>query len=170
MLLTKLFVTRRPGGLPHQGRLVAGNTLFPCALGRNGITYDKREGDGATPAGDFRLISFYLRHACILHAPWRLTHPRDAWCDDESSFRYNRALTLPTQLSHEEMWRLDNLYDVVGVMDYNLKPVRRSRGSAIFFHIATSQLEATAGCVALRREDMRKLLPRLARGVCIYVR
>jgi hypothetical protein len=40
MLLTKLYVTRRPGGLPHEGRLVAGNTLFPCALGRNGISYD----------------------------------------------------------------------------------------------------------------------------------
>ena len=113
---------------------------------------------------------YYLRYACNLHAPWRLTRPNSAWCDDESSFLYNRPLMLPTQLRHEEMWRLDNLYDVVGVMDYNLNPVRRSRGSAIFFHIATNQLEATAGCIALREEDMRKLLPRLARRVCIYVR
>ena len=170
MLLTKLYVTQRPGGLPHEGRLVAGNTLFSCALGRRGVTYNKREGDGATPAGDFRLLYYYLRYACNLHAPWRLTRPNNAWCDDESSFLYNRPLMLPTQLRHEEMWRLDNLYDVVGVMDYNLNPVRRSRGSAIFFHIATNQLEATAGCIALREGDMRKLLPRLARRVCIYVR
>lgn len=67
------------------------------------------------------------------------------------------------------MWRVDNLYDVVGVMDYNIRPVTRSRGSAIFFHLATSNLDPTAGCVALRHEDMRKLLPRLSHQVCVYV-
>lgn len=169
MLLTKLYVTRLPGGLPHEGRLIAGHAIFPCALGRSGVTHDKREGDGATPAGRFRLLFFYLRRACLLNTPWRLTRPQDAWCDDQHSFLYNHALKLPTRLNHEEMWRVDNLYDVVGVMDYNIRPVTRSRGSAIFFHLANSNLDPTAGCVALRHEDMRKLLPRLSHQVCVYV-
>ncbi len=67
------------------------------------------------------------------------------------------------------MWRKDRLYDVVGVMDYNIRPRLRGRGSAIFFHIATDDLSPTAGCVALRPRDMARLLPRLGRGVALWV-
>ncbi len=167
--LTVLRVARRIGGKPHEGRLMAGATTFPCALGRAGITHMKREGDGATPAGPCRLLAFYLRRPAPLRAPWRLTRPDDVWCDDARSFLYNRQLRGPLRLSHEEMWRKDGLYDVVGVMDYNIRPRARGRGSAIFFHIATGELGPTAGCVALRARDMRRLLPRLGRSSVIIV-
>jgi L,D-peptidoglycan transpeptidase YkuD (ErfK/YbiS/YcfS/YnhG family) len=67
------------------------------------------------------------------------------------------------------MWRADHLYDVVGVLDYNIRPRVRGRGSAIFFHIATDDLTPTAGCVALRARDMARLLPRLARRVTLLI-
>jgi L,D-peptidoglycan transpeptidase YkuD (ErfK/YbiS/YcfS/YnhG family) len=169
-ILTTLRVSRRIGGKPHEGRLIAGATVFPCALGRAGITHDKREGDGATPAGRWRLAGFYLRRPAPLRAPWRLTRRDDVWCDDARSFLYNRPLRAPLRLNHEEMWRNDRLYDVVGVMDYNLVPRVLGRGSAIFFHLATEELGPTAGCVALRARDMRRLLPRLGRRVEIVVR
>lgn len=167
--LTLLRVARRIGGKPHEGRLIAGSLMLPCAIGRAGVTRDKREGDGATPAGRWRLLYFYLRRPAPLRLAWRRTRKDAIWCDDARSFLYNRPLRAPSSLSHEEMWRKDRLYDVVGVMDYNIRPVARGRGSAIFFHIATDDLAPTAGCVALRPRDMARLLPRLRRGVAIYV-
>lgn len=168
--LTTLRVARRIGGQPHEARLCAGALVLPCAIGRAGITHDKREGDGATPAGRWRLLAFHLRRAAPAPAPWRLIRRDDVWCDDPRSFLYNRMLRAPLRLSHEAMWREDALYDVVGVMDYNIVPRMRGRGSAIFFHIATEVLGPTAGCVALRARDMARLLPRLGRGVRIVVR
>jgi L,D-peptidoglycan transpeptidase YkuD (ErfK/YbiS/YcfS/YnhG family) len=170
--VTRLLVARRPGARPHEGRLIAGSLVLPCALGRAGITRNKREGDGATPAGRWRLLYFYLRKPAPLRAPWRLTRPGDIWCDDARSFLYNRPLKAPlarARLSHEDMWRKDRLYDLVGVMDYNIRPAVRGRGSAIFFHIATGDLGPTAGCVALRARDMARLAPRLARRVTLIV-
>lgn len=167
--VTRLRVSRRIGGKPHEARLIAGALVLPCAIGRAGITHVKREGDGATPSGRWRLSQFYLRTAAPLRAPWRLTRRDDIWCDDAPSFLYNRPLRAPLRLSHEEMWRKDGLYDVVGVMDYNIMPRRLGRGSAIFFHIATEDLGPTAGCVALRARDMRRLAPRLGRAAFIYV-
>jgi L,D-peptidoglycan transpeptidase YkuD (ErfK/YbiS/YcfS/YnhG family) len=167
--LSLLRVARRIGGRSHDARLHAGALILPCAIGRSGITRDKREGDGATPAGRHALLFFYLRRAAPLLAPWRPTRRDDLWCDDPRSFLYNRPMRGPTRLTHEEMWRRDRLYDVVGVMDYNITPARRGRGSAIFFHLATDDLGPTAGCVALRPQDMARLLPRLARHATIIV-
>lgn len=165
-----LRVARRIGGKPHEGRLIAGPVVLPCALGGNGITHFKREGDGATPAGGWRLLHFYMRRPAPLRLPWRLTRRDDIWCDDARSFLYNRPLRAPSRLSHEEIWRRDRLYDVVGVMDYNIRPRQRGRGSAIFFHIAADDLSPTAGCVALRAADMRRLLARLAKRAVIDAR
>ena len=166
----KLFrVSRRIGGRPQEARLHAGALVMCCAIGRSWITAAKREGDGATPAGSHALLYYYMRKPMPVKARWRLSRRDDLWCDDPQCFRYNRPLRAPTRLSHEEMWREDELYDVVGVMDYNIRPARRGRGSAIFFHLATEELGPTAGCIALRPADMRRLLPRLARRATIVV-
>jgi L,D-peptidoglycan transpeptidase YkuD (ErfK/YbiS/YcfS/YnhG family) len=167
--LLLLRVARRIGGRPHEGRLIAGTLVLPCALGRSGIARRKREGDGATPAGRWPLLYFYLRAPLPLRLPWRRTRPGDLWCDDPRSFLYNRPLRGPSRLGHEQMWRRDSLYDAVGVMGYNLRPCLRGRGSAIFFHIATDDLSPTAGCVALRPRDMARLLPRLGRKVALLI-
>ncbi|TLG78079.1 L,D-transpeptidase family protein [Methylocystis sp. B8] len=167
--LALLRVARRIGGRPHEGRLIAGSLVLPCALGRTGVTRDKREGDGATPAGRWPLLYFYLREPIPLRLPWRRTRRGDLWCDDPRSFLYNKPLRAPSRLGHEEMWRKDALYNAVGVMDYNLRSRARGRGSAIFFHIAAEELSPTAGCVALRARDMARLLPRLGREVALLI-
>lgn len=170
--LTLLRVVRRfDGGPPHRARLIAGSLVLPCAIGRAGVTRAKREGDGATPAGRLRLLYLMLRRgrAPVCAIPARFIRPHDLWCDDPGSFSYNRPLHAPTRLGHERLSRDDRLYDVVGVLDYNISPRALGRGSAIFFHIATPDLGPTAGCVALRARDMARLLPRLARGVRLAI-
>jgi L,D-peptidoglycan transpeptidase YkuD (ErfK/YbiS/YcfS/YnhG family) len=151
---------------------MAGSLVLRCALGRSGIARHKREGDGATPAGRFALLYLCVRRGVSLEGvrvPLRFTRRNDIWCDDPASFLYNRPLQDPSRLSHEEMWRADRLYDIVGVLDYNIRPRVAGRGSAIFFHIAKDDLAPTAGCVALRPRDMARLLPRLARRVTLLL-
>jgi L,D-peptidoglycan transpeptidase YkuD (ErfK/YbiS/YcfS/YnhG family) len=172
--LRRLLVARLIGGAPHQGRLMAGTLMLPCALGRAGPARDKREGDGATPKGRLRLLHAFVRPGRFsragLLAPARQTRKDDIWCDAPNSFLYNRHLRGPTRLSHEDLWRPDRLYDFVGVLDHNIRPAVRGRGSAIFFHVATEDLTPTAGCVALRARDLARLLPRLARRATLEIR
>jgi L,D-peptidoglycan transpeptidase YkuD (ErfK/YbiS/YcfS/YnhG family) len=147
---------------PTRGRLVAGNLVIPCALGRSGTTRAKREGDGASPVGRFALIQAFYRPD---HSPrprtglhLRPIRPQDGWCDDTRDRRYNTLVPLPSPTSHEEMWRGDHLYDVVVDIAWNRGPIRRGRGSAIFLHLARPGFEPTAGCVAVDRRVVRRLL------------
>jgi L,D-peptidoglycan transpeptidase YkuD (ErfK/YbiS/YcfS/YnhG family) len=171
--LRRLIVRRALGGAPHHGLLIAGDATFRCALGRAGLVRAKREGDGGTPIGAWRLLRFLHRPSKLpragLRLPTKEIRQLDLWCDDLGSFLYNSALRAPSRFRCERLWRDDALYDVVGVLDYNLRPPTRGRGSAIFFHIATQDFEPTAGCVALRARDMARLAPRLARRARLVI-
>lgn len=172
-LLTRLAV-RTSNARSATGRLHAGAVVLKCALGRAGVRRTKREGDGATPAGAFALLSLSFRadrnRALRCRLPRRAIRPGDGWCDDPISPVYNRPVRLPVRAGAEEMWRADELYDIVVVLDYNLAPRRKGTGSAIFFHCARPDFAPTAGCVAISPGDMRRLLPRLSRRVVMDIR
>ena len=163
----------RPSPLVR-GILRAGTVVLPCALGRTGIRYAKREGDHATPAGKLRLLGGYYRPDRVTRRAWALhmsrMKPSDGWCDDPGSALYNRRVVSPCRASHEKLWRGDRLYDLVIILDYNLHPRRKNRGSAIFLHCARPDFAPTGGCIALRFDDLRRLLPRLARKAVLTVR
>lgn len=114
----------------QQGWLVAGALRFRVSLGRAGITRNKREGDGATPAGCWRLAQAFFRRDGLRFGasaiPARPIRKHDGWCDDVRSSRYNRAVSLPCTASHEEMWRQDHLYDLVIETDWNRRPAIRA--------------------------------------------
>jgi L,D-peptidoglycan transpeptidase YkuD (ErfK/YbiS/YcfS/YnhG family) len=158
-----------------KGTLIAGPVLLPCALGKTGRTRDKREGDGATPCGTFALRGGYYRPDRFgarpqAGLPLRPIRPADGWCDDMRDRRYNRPIPLPAPgISAERMWREDGLYDLVLDLDYNRGPIRRGRGSAIFLHCARPGFLPTEGCVALRRADLARLLPRLGRRTRLLI-
>jgi L,D-peptidoglycan transpeptidase YkuD (ErfK/YbiS/YcfS/YnhG family) len=164
------------GRFPHliRGRLNAGALVLPCAFGRAGIRHAKREGDHTTPAGRFRLLRGYYRPDRIRRLAWALKisamSPSDGWCDDPASACYNRPVRLPFREGYESMWRQDRLYDLVIVLDCNFCPRRKYRGSAIFLHCARPDFAPTEGCIALAFEDLRRLLPRLARNAVLIIR
>lgn len=149
-----------------RGFLVAGASVFPCALGRGGVRVDKREGDGGTPRARLPMRRMFLRPDKGPHAPALLPRrwigPTDAWCDDMADRRYNRLIRRPPGVAEERLWREDHLYDVIVELGWNDRPVRRGRGSAIFWHLARPGFTPTAGCVATRREVFAKVLPRLS--------
>lgn len=169
--LTRLLIVPAAGDA-RRGALVAGFSRFPCALGRSGVMRMKREGDGATPraALPLRRILFRAdrlpRPRCLL--PLRAIRRDDAWCDDAADRRYNRLIRRPPGEAEERLWREDRLYDVVVVLGWNDAPVRRGRGSAIFWHLARPGFAPTAGCVAVTAATFARLLPRLARR-CAFV-
>jgi L,D-peptidoglycan transpeptidase YkuD (ErfK/YbiS/YcfS/YnhG family) len=148
-----------------QGGLLTGAGLrCRAAHGRAGVipAAHKQEGDGATPAGLLRLVRVLYRAdrlkppACAV--PVEPIGPQDGWCDAANDPAYNKPVRLPYAASHEELWRADGVYDVIGVLDWNLAPAIPGKGSAIFFHVATPDYAPTAGCVALALPDVLAVL------------
>lgn len=94
---------------------------------------------------------------------------QDGWCDAAGDRNYNRPVRLPYPAGHERLWRDDALYDVVVVLDWNYSHRRPGRGSAIFLHVARADYAPTEGCVAVSRQDMARLLPRLRPDMALQV-
>ncbi len=132
---------------------------FPCALGRGGITHEKREGDGATPVGVWHLELGGYRADRITPPRTRLAvaeiGPRDIWSDDPDDPDYNQWLTTSAHpFSHERLRRADPLYDLVLVSDWNWPDATPGRGSAIFVHQWRRPRYPTAGCIAFRPDHL----------------
>jgi L,D-peptidoglycan transpeptidase YkuD (ErfK/YbiS/YcfS/YnhG family) len=158
---------------PSRGRLVGPGIDLPCALGRGGPGRHKREGDGRTPVGRFKVLG-------ALYRPDRIRRPATAlplvrirpdlgWADDPRDRRYNRPIALPASCGHETMWREDALYDLVLDLSYNRGPIRRGRGSAIFLHSARPGFTPTEGCVAVDRRRIRDLVGRIGPGTILEI-
>ncbi len=143
-------------------RVRRGDVGWRCAIGRAGVRHDKREGDGATPAGVWPLRRVLYRpdrsNAPETALPVAPMTPDDGWCDDPAHPDYNRPVKLPHPARHERMWRDDRLYDLVVVLGHNDDPVIPGAGSAVFLHVAADDYAPTEGCVALADDDLRQLL------------
>lgn len=156
-----------------RGIVRSGSALFTCALGRGGRLAVKREGDGATPIGNWRIRSVYYRSdrlpRPLCGVPAKVLRRADGWCDAPSDPNYNRLIKQPYRASAEWMWREDHLYDIVVVLGYNDMPRRRGCGSAIFLHLARPGYLPTEGCVAVSYRDMRQLLRQIGRRTTLRV-
>ena len=162
--LATIRVRTRPGQRT-QGWLFAGPLAVPVALGRAGVRALKHEGDGGTPYGEFRPLRLWWRADRLPRPrtllPVRRIGPNDAWCEDPHDRRYNRAFQRSVNEPGDRLRRDDALYDLIVEIDHNTRPRVAGRGSAVFIHVARPAFAPTAGCVALRRHDLRALLARL---------
>ena len=146
------------------GAFQAGDLVSTCSIGRSGVVAapEKREGDGASPLGKWRLKRVFYRADRIDRPETSLPviplKESDGWCDQADHPLYNRPVSLPFSASHEKLWREDHAYDVIIELAHNDDPVVAGLGSAIFFHLAHDDGRATEGCVAVSLEDMLRAL------------
>jgi L,D-peptidoglycan transpeptidase YkuD (ErfK/YbiS/YcfS/YnhG family) len=148
-----------------RGVWLSGRHVIPVVLGRSGIAANKREGDGATPRGRFRLVRLWWRADRLPRPrtlmPVRRIDPALAWCEDPVDRRYNRPFRRSANEPGDRLWRDDHLYDLVIEISHNARPRIAGRGSAVFVHVARLDRSGTAGCVALGAKDLLHLLGRL---------
>lgn len=161
------------------GIATIGPLSLRCGLGRTGMSYRKRESDGATPVGRWPILDVLYRpdrrqglYGAYARGMRRL-RPCDGWCDAAGDRNYNRPVRHPYPASAETLWRDDHLYDVIVVLEHNHVPRIQHHGSAIFMHLARvmedGALAPTAGCVALRRRDLAIVLEKLRPGSAVRV-
>ena len=145
-----------------RGWISIGGRRLPCALGRAGCRARKREGDGASPIGVWRMTFVLYRADRVARPrtglPIRALKTFDGWCDAVGDRNYNRAVRLPYRGRTERLWREDDLYDVLVVLDHNQRPRVQGGGSAIFMHLARPRYQPTDGCIALSEPALRHLL------------
>lgn len=164
-----MFTAMSDGTFDLDGRITR------CALGMGGVCdpADKREGDGASPLGVWTIRRVLYRpdkgEAPRTGLPTKALARDDGWCDAPMDPAYNRAVKLPHPASAEQMWRDDDVYDLVGVLAHNDDPPVPFLGSAIFLHLAKPGYPPTQGCVALAREDMLELLAKAKLGDAIAI-
>ena len=149
-----------PWGARFMGR------RFACSVGRGGIVPEavKTEGDGASPAGAWRLTGLYWRADCSLRPLTGLTAaplgPQQGWAETPEDPAYNLPIRHPHPFPADRMTRGDPLYDICAITDHNAAPVVPGAGSAIFVHLWRRPRWPTAGCVAFRRLDLEWILTR----------
>ena len=143
-------------------KLLFDHYKIKCAVGKRGISIKKREGDNITPRGTFKFRSIFYRKDRVkkIKSSIKKTIIKKnmGWCDDPKSKWYNKQITFPFINSAEKLYLKSNIYDIIIVLDYNYKPIVKSKGSAIFIHLAKSDYKPTKGCIALSKKDMSVLL------------
>jgi L,D-peptidoglycan transpeptidase YkuD (ErfK/YbiS/YcfS/YnhG family) len=130
---------------------------FKCCIGKNGSTWNKKEGDKKTPRGIFKLENLYYRNdrkekpstflRCIK------IKKNMGWCDDiRFPKKYNKLINIEKKIKHEKLNRKDYKYNFLIPIKYNFKNPVTGQGSCIFIHLTKNYIP-TAGCIALKEKD-----------------
>jgi L,D-peptidoglycan transpeptidase YkuD (ErfK/YbiS/YcfS/YnhG family) len=135
---------------------------FKCALGKAGIGKKKLEGDQITPKGTYKIVEIYCRKDRLkkISSKFKLIEIKKnmGWCDDPKSKKYNQLIKLPSKYSHENLYRENSIYDLILVLNYNMNPIIKNKGSAIFIHIANKKFKNTEGCIAIKKKNLVRLV------------
>ena len=146
---------------------------FKCALGKAGIGNKKIEGDNVTPKGIFKIVDIYYREDRIKKIPSKFKlikiTKKMGWCDDPNSKDYNQLINLPTKYTYEKLYRKDNVYDLLIVLNYNIRPTIKNKGSAIFIHVARQNYKKTSGCIALKKSHLTKLIKTIKKDTKVII-
>ena len=146
---------------------------FRCCIGKNGLKKEKSEGDKSTPKGLFKLKKIYYRADRIKNLKSKfkqiIIKKNMGWCDDPYSNYYNKIVNYPFKYSSEKLWRKENVYDIIIVIDYNLNPVVKNKGSAIFLHIAKRKYRPTNGCIAISKNNIKLLASKINKKTKIKI-
>ena len=138
------------------------NYKVKCAVGKRGIGAKKKEGDLITPQGKFKINYILYRKDRIYNLKSKIKIfpiKKDmGWCNDTLSQKYNKLIKFPFKYGAEKLYRVDNSYDIILVLNFNSNPVIKNKGSAIFIHVAKKKYKKTAGCIALKKKDLKNII------------
>ena len=144
-----------------------------CALGKRGIGTKKKEGDKITPKGRYNIKFLLYRKDRFKKVKTKLKKviikKNMGWCDDPSSKNYNKLIRLPVKYSHEKLYKYDNSYDIILVLNYNMHPIKKGKGSAIFIHIAKKNYKKTLGCVAISKVSLLKIITKIKKNTIVEI-
>ncbi len=138
-----------------------------------GLTKKKAEGDLKTPKGSFNFRFLMYRSDRISNIQTKLKKIKIkknfGWCDDVSSSEYNKLIKFPFKKKAEKLYLKANIYDLILVMNYNINPILKNKGSAIFLHLANKKFSSTKGCIAIKKNDFLKILPSINKKTKINI-
>ena len=144
-----------------------------CAVGKRGIGKKLQEGDEITPKGKFKVNFILYRKDRVCRLATKISKyvikKNMGWCDDPSSKDYNKLVRYPFKYSAEKLYRKDNIYDIVLVLNYNLNPTIKNKGSAIFIHVARRNYKFTKGCIAVSKKDLKKIVKQINKQTIIKI-
>ena len=155
------------------GYLKYKNFKFKCALGKYGINEKKKEGDKITPRGTYKVLNVYYRKDRIkkISSKFKLIKIQKnmGWCDDPDSKNYNQLIKIPTKFSYEKLFKSENTYDLIMVLNYNMRPIIKNKGSDIFIHVEKKNYKKTAGCIALKKKHLINLIQKINKRTKVVI-
>ena len=153
--------------------LIYRNYKAKCAIGKRGIGIKKREGDFITPQGAYKIRYVLYRKDRVKKLKTKLKKivlkKNMGWCNDPNSTHYNKLIKLPATYSFEKLYKKENIYDIILVLNYNMRPIVRNKGSAIFIHVVKGNYKKTEGCVSLKKNDLLKILKQINKNTLIKI-
>ena len=149
------------------------NYKVKCAIGKRGIGYKRKEGDLITPKGDFKIKYILYRKDRIKKIQTKIKKiiikKNMGWCDDPKSKNYNKLIKLPSVYNFEKIYKKENIYDIIIVLNYNMNPTLKNKGSAIFIHIAKRNYKKTEGCVAIKKTHLLKIIKKIKKNTKVKI-
>jgi len=133
-------------------------------VGRNGLSANRREGDGTTPIGTFPIgrVMYGVAPNPGVRFRYRRIVCGDYWVEDPRSPYYNSFRHVscgappPFRVEGERLWEATTAYRHFAVVEFNMRPVVPGRGSGIFLHATTGR--STNGCISLPVTQLRQVL------------
>ncbi len=149
------------------------NYKAKCAIGKRGIGNKRKEGDLITPKGKYKIKYILYRKDRIKRIQSKIKKiaitKNMGWCDDPKSKDYNKLIKLPINYRYEKLYRKENIYDLILVLNFNMRPIVKKKGSAIFIHIAKKNYKKTEGCVAVNKVSLLKIIKKLKNNTKVLI-
>ena len=151
--------------LINKNYLTYNKLKIKCAIGKKGIGYKRKEGDLITPSGQFGIKYILYRKDRVkvtTKLKKKIIKKNMGWCNDPRSNQYNKLVKLPFVHGYEKLFKKENIYDIILVLNYNMNPVKKNKGSAIFIHVARNNFRKTEGCVSIKKINLIQLLKEIS--------
>ena len=153
--------------------LTCGQYKVKCAVGKRGIGYKKKEGDLITPIGQYKIKFILYRKDRVkkIHSKLKkvIIKKNMGWCDDPNSEKYNKLINLPFNFKYEKLFKKENTYDIILVLNYNMNPIKKNKGSAIFIHVVKKNYRKTKGCIAIGKTQLLKIIKKIKNNTKVKI-